>query len=193
MKTKPIKCSYPKCAECPYVDCRYDNITTSEMLRQNKVDKQLEANTCNRHYRYRHTEHGKAKIHEINMREHVKAAKKEYAESEHGATMRTVYKDSHKEYYSAYNKALYREKHPVVKADVVKKKQDKIYRYIKTYMLKNGFPPTTKEILDHSDYGTIGVINKVLNILEKQGKIGYNHGRLYLIGYKLVKIEEKED
>lgn len=39
---KPLKCCYPNCFECPYVDCRYDGLEYSETLQQDRFDRELE-------------------------------------------------------------------------------------------------------------------------------------------------------
>lgn len=124
------------------------------------------------------------------MRESTKKKKEEYRKSEHGKKIAKSWREEHKEDLSTYNKALYREQHPTVHDEEIKKKQDKFYRYIRDYYISHNYPPTYEEIAEHTDYKSNNGINKTINALVNRGKIGIHNRRIYLIGYRLVSEKE---
>ena len=50
MKKKPKNCCHPDCFNCPYVDCRYDGLETSDYTETNKRDYDLYEDSTGRKY-----------------------------------------------------------------------------------------------------------------------------------------------
>lgn len=82
MKNKPKKCCYPNCENCPYVDCRYDNITNEEISMQDDYDKEINSdiqrmraisNNTLHFYKYNHSEKGKQRAKKYRQSEKGKA------------------------------------------------------------------------------------------------------------------------
>lgn len=76
---KPPKCCHPNCTECPYVDCRFDGMTTYDYTVTNKRDyEHYEAYTGHKLHRPADKQYRNAR-HTAYEREHrVKRNNKEY-------------------------------------------------------------------------------------------------------------------
>ena len=56
-------------------------------------------------------------------------------------------------------------------------KQSKIYAFIGTWQMKNGYPPTQKEIQNHFGFGSLNAVRSHLALIEKKGYIRLNCGK----------------
>ncbi len=56
-------------------------------------------------------------------------------------------------------------------------KQSKIYEFIASWQMKNGYPPTQAEIRDHFGFGSANAVRSHLALIEKKGYIHLNYGK----------------
>jgi repressor LexA len=56
-------------------------------------------------------------------------------------------------------------------------KQSKIYEFIETWQMKNGYPPTQAEICDHFGFRSLNSVRSHLMLIEKKGYIHLNCGK----------------
>jgi len=56
-------------------------------------------------------------------------------------------------------------------------KQLKIYEFIVTWQIENGFPPTQAEMRDHFRFGSLNAVRSHLVLIEKKGYIRLNCGK----------------
>lgn len=76
---KPKKCCHPDCFHCPYVDCRWDELTSSDMSETNNRDYQLyEESTGEKYHKGTDNEY-RAERERLHRKEHpVKRDRSEY-------------------------------------------------------------------------------------------------------------------
>ncbi len=67
-------------------------------------------------------------------------------------------------------------------------KQSKIYEFIQAWQVKNGYPPTQKEIRDHFEFGSLNAVRSHLALIEKKGYIRLNCGKAR--GIQMTSISE---
>ncbi len=64
-------------------------------------------------------------------------------------------------------------------------KQSKIYQFIGSCQVKNGYPPTQEEIRDYFGFGSLNAVRSHLLLIEKKGYIHLNSGKARGIQFAL--------
>lgn len=76
------------------------------------------------------------------------------------------------------------------------KKQSKIYEFIVTWQVKNGYPPTQEEIRDHFGFGSPNAVRSHLALIERKGFVRLNFGKargIQLASSPVSVIQRQED
>ena len=90
MNKKPKYCVYPNCLKCTYADCVYSKLEMTDIIAQDKFDKELEIlepevlRIRERQKRYLSSEKGKKAIERYHKSEKYKESQKRYNNSEKG-------------------------------------------------------------------------------------------------------------
>lgn len=116
MKSKPPKCCHPNCENCPYADCKWDEITHEDMKYIETEDSTIKNNlienddslTYKQKWRLKNIERDRANKHRHYI-EHIEQYKdrhnKYYAEhKEEVLKKETDYYKAHREKVNAYNR-----------------------------------------------------------------------------------------
>lgn len=77
--------------------------------------------------------------------------------------------------------------------EIQEERQNKIYSFMVDYTKENLYPPSTVEIQKFFGFGSNPDVSRDLHRLEDRGliKIGKGNRAYSLVGYKIVKMEEK--
>lgn len=144
---KPKRCVYPKCFECPYVDCRYDRLEVEDYSESNNRDyelyeqytgKKLHKKTDFEYRRNREVAYKRRKgtyidKHEYNKNyyignaDRIKDKRKENYDTKTNTIMCRKYRKRHQEERKQYDKEYYEK-------NKEKKKQQARERYYKNKM-----------------------------------------------------------
>jgi len=82
---KPPKCCHPNCFKCPYVECRWNDMTTDDYTETNRRDYELyEDSTGRKYHKGSDEEYRKNWVSAYNRSERGKSAQKRYRDSEKG-------------------------------------------------------------------------------------------------------------
>ncbi len=90
MNKKPKYCVYPNCLKCTYADCVYSKLEMTDIIAQDKFDKELEIiepeilRLRERQKRYFSSEKGKKTIERYHKTEKYKESQRRYNDSEKG-------------------------------------------------------------------------------------------------------------
>ena len=90
MNKRPKYCVYPNCLKCTYADCVYSKLEMTDVIAQDKFDKELEIvepeilRLRERQKRYFSSEKGKKTIERYHKTEKYKESQRRYNDSEKG-------------------------------------------------------------------------------------------------------------
>ena len=90
MNKRPKYCVYPNCLKCTYADCVYSKLEMTDVIAQDKFDKELEIvepeilRLRERQKRYFASEKGKKTIERYHKTEKYKESQRRYNDSEKG-------------------------------------------------------------------------------------------------------------
>lgn len=105
---KPKNCIYPDCLNCTLDDCLYNTLEQSDIVQQNKFDKDIAFENKLEHLepkqrakaiydrKYEQTEKGKERRRRYNRSEAHRASQKKYFQTEKGKAAQKRYKQSYK-------------------------------------------------------------------------------------------------
>lgn len=204
---KPPKCCHPNCEQCPYADCQYDAMQAEDY--QDKLVDELLFPVSEEQQKARDASNRYAEKHREEIRERSRKYYQDHVEqcNERARKWQTENRDrvnalQRKRW--AENPEYYRQKQREYKKRAkgelppIEKTEDKIFRFIVSYIQAHGYSPGIKEIADGVGIKSNSGVTYQLEKLYAQGRLETDtehkeHRAIRVPGYKFVKIEETED